>query len=218
VDLWFKVNTWNGNSAPSSSYFWANSEYLPNSAQSWDGINLGNHPAYTSTGELLFGIYAGDWNWAHSGVVPQSNTWYHVAGTWGTNGINIYVNGALTGNNPYTGPAPAFTKYNLIGRSSWPQSQIDGRVDEVEIFNRALSQGEIYAIYAAGPAGKCKPCNQEMLVSTNLGGSYVLTWPCGGMLQSAPTLQGPWTDLPDAVSPYAMPACASNSFYRFKCN
>ena len=33
----------------------------------------------------------------------------------------------------------------------------DGLIDEVEIFNRALSAGEIAAIYAAGSAGKCKP-------------------------------------------------------------
>ncbi|WP_322800655.1 LamG-like jellyroll fold domain-containing protein, partial [Thermoflexus sp.] len=32
----------------------------------------------------------------------------------------------------------------------------NGVIDEVEIFNRALTQGEIQSIYNAGPAGKCK--------------------------------------------------------------
>jgi hypothetical protein len=33
---------------------------------------------------------------------------------------------------------------------------MNGVIDEVEIFNRALTQAEIQAIYNAGPAGKCK--------------------------------------------------------------
>jgi hypothetical protein len=32
----------------------------------------------------------------------------------------------------------------------------DGLIDEVEVFDRALTAGEIYAIYNAGSAGKCK--------------------------------------------------------------
>src|SRR5262249_60170423 len=35
---------------------------------------------------------------------------------------------------------------------------VDGLVDEVEIFNRALSQAESHSIVNAGNAGKCKPC------------------------------------------------------------
>lgn len=154
VDFWFNVNSWNWQSANNGIFLWANTEQLPGG--DFDGMNLGTHPQYTSTGELLFGIYAGGWNWAHSGVVPQPNTWYHVAGTWGPAGIKIYINGQLMGSSSYTGPSPGYTLYNLIGRSSWPGTQISGLVDEVEIFNRALAPGEIAAIYNAGPAGKCK--------------------------------------------------------------
>jgi hypothetical protein len=31
-----------------------------------------------------------------------------------------------------------------------------GGLDEVEIFNRALSSSEVHALYQAGSAGKCK--------------------------------------------------------------
>lgn len=37
------------------------------------------------------------------------------------------------------------------------RSFFDGLIDEVEIFNRALSAAEIRAIYDAGSAGKIKP-------------------------------------------------------------
>src|SRR2546430_3645223 len=44
---------------------------------------------------------------------------------------------------------------NIPGFSS--SAFFKGRIDEVEIFNRALSNGEIQSIYDAGSAGKCKP-------------------------------------------------------------
>jgi tetratricopeptide (TPR) repeat protein len=164
VDLWFNVDNWNWQDAPHGMFFWANTMNLPNQKHKGDGINLGTHAQNTSTGELLFGIFdptgpqaeVNEWNWAHSGVVPQPNTWYHVAGTWGSNGLAIYVNGVLMGTNAYAGPGPTYDNYNIIGSSSWPESQIDGFIDELHIFNRALSAGEIHAIYAAGPGGICK--------------------------------------------------------------
>ncbi len=41
------------------------------------------------------------------------------------------------------------------------RSRFQGRLDEVEIFNRALSASEIQAIFNAGSAGKCKQVLDE---------------------------------------------------------
>ena len=158
VEFWFNLNSWDWSSASNGLYFWAGTEHSPSDESHFDGINFGTHQVYTSTdGELLFGIYdlQSNWNWVHSGVVPQTNTWYHVAGTWGQGGICIYVNGVLKATNPYTGSAPNFCYYNLIGRSSWPATSINGLVDEVSIYNRALTSNEVAAIYVAGSSGKC---------------------------------------------------------------
>jgi hypothetical protein len=94
------------------------------------------------------------------GVVPL-NTWTHVAGviTAGV-GFNIYVNGveqSLT----TAGPLPALlatTVPVMIGDSDLVTRDwlFTGLIDEVEIFNRALSQAEIQAIVNAGSFGKCK--------------------------------------------------------------
>ncbi len=37
-----------------------------------------------------------------------------------------------------------------------PLRPFDGLIDEVEVFDRALSDGEVYDIYRAGSNGKCK--------------------------------------------------------------
>ncbi len=95
------------------------------------------------------------------GVIPV-NTWTHVAGTYdASTGQNIiYVNGAPVASRTRSGgifnPATDF----LIGAQdagSGVARFFPGLIDEVKIYNRALSASEIQAIYKAGTAGKCKP-------------------------------------------------------------
>jgi hypothetical protein len=45
--------------------------------------------------------------------------------------------------------------FGTSGQSFWDH-KLNGRLDEVSLYNRALSAGDIAAIYAAGVAGKCK--------------------------------------------------------------
>jgi hypothetical protein len=157
VECWFKLNTWDWASGSAGVWLWSSTQFLPDSWNSWDAAALGSHTG-VGTGELMFGVESpADWQFALSGVVLGTNVWYHAAGTWGSNGVHIYVNGVLKGTNPYTGPIPDVAQYSLIGRSSWPGSVIDGLIDEVSLYNRALSSNEVAAIYAAGTAGKCKP-------------------------------------------------------------
>ena len=40
--------------------------------------------------------------------------------------------------------------------------RFEGLIDEVELFNRALTEAEIWAIFKAGPAGKRKPQPVEL--------------------------------------------------------
>ena len=109
IEFWFNVNTWNWTSGCCGLWLWSSTEYLPDSGSSLDGMALGTHPGSTTTGELMFGIFAGgNWQWAKSGVTPLTNQWYHVAGTWGSDGVWIYVNGLLAGVNlSYFGAAPS---------------------------------------------------------------------------------------------------------------
>jgi len=156
IELWFTVKTWNWNGAANGLFLWAGTQGDPKSSAG-DGINLGTHRGYSATGELMFGIYENTtgWHWAKSGLVPAVDTWYHIAGTWGASGLKIYTNGLLARTDSYTGPAPTYTSRGLLGSSSWPDSFVYGYIDEVSIYNRALSTPEVQAIYNAGSAGKC---------------------------------------------------------------
>ena len=97
-------------------------------------------------------------------ITPQLNQWYHMAVTWDGSTMKCYLDGVLEGsiaagaiapdntNRPFSiGGASAF----LTGEFSQPLA-LDGLVDEVEVYDRVLSQQEIQSIYSAGSAGKCK--------------------------------------------------------------
>ena len=93
-------------------------------------------------------------------TLVQLNTWYHVAMTYDGATLKLYVNGVLDGSKPVSGPIITTTQPVRIGGGSPPGTNpwyFPGLIDEVEIFNRALSGAEIQSIYDAGSAGKIKP-------------------------------------------------------------
>ena len=79
-------------------------------------------------------------------------------------GIKIYVDGVEVGNfaTPTNGKSFTNDKPLQFGRAgnqtpgSHGSDPFQGLIDEVELFNRALSQAEIQGIYNAGKKGKCK--------------------------------------------------------------
>lgn len=90
---------------------------------------------------------------------PSRNEWHHVAGVLRSTGEQtgekaFYVDGALVGSCTYHLKANTVSSPLRFGRNA--DRQFYGMIDEVEIFNRALSAQEILDIYNAGSAGKCK--------------------------------------------------------------
>ena len=85
--------------------------------------------------------------------VITPGTWQHVAATYDGSAIKLYVNGAEVGSTPATGILVPVTADLTIGECN---QAFERRIDEVDLFDRALSQSEIQTIYNAGSAGKCK--------------------------------------------------------------
>lgn len=149
-----------------------------------NGTILGIHKA--AGNDLRFGIYDAGWQWAGSGVVPNAGQWYHVAATWGPAGIKIYIDGVLSGTNPYTGPSYN-SSFNMLGASSVTGSTVNAFIDEFGVFNRALDITEIQAIHDAASAGRCKPeiclANISTRASVGTGDSVAIG---GFIIQSDP--------------------------------
>ena len=134
------------NPLPSNGWMWFCISENPIN-QNFEGIDFGVHPYYSNN--LVFGIYdksIWNWLWADSGVQPIAGKWYHFVGTWGSGGIKIYIDGELKGTNPYTGGVPQWTHYNYLGTNTWG-GYVNSTIDEVRIYNRALSDSEIQELY-----------------------------------------------------------------------
>lgn len=106
------------------------------------------------------GITNGTFYYVEGNTVVTQQTWYHVAMTYSAanSNLSLYVNGALDTNGTVSGSTITSTEPLFIGNQPYSISYNSGlRVDEVDIFNRALAGSEIQAIYNAGAAGKVNP-------------------------------------------------------------
>ena len=97
---------------------------------------------------------------AQSATVPTAGTWYYVAGTWDGTTLRMYVNGSLERSSLRRGTLTSTTVQARIGQgeqTSMVGNTFSGRIDELTIYNRALSDDEIKAIYDSGDTGMVKP-------------------------------------------------------------
>ncbi len=75
----------------------------------------------------------------------SANTWTHLASTYDGSVLRLYVNGVLASSTNVTGNISVTTNPLRIGGSTALSQYFMGMIDEVRIYNRALSQSEIQA-------------------------------------------------------------------------
>ena len=103
----------------------------------------------SSGGQLVF---------LESVTTITTNVWYYVVGVRGSNYLQLYINGRLEAQTAVSFPQnygnfPLY--FGTSGQSYWDH-RFAGKLDEVSLYNRALSSNEVAALYASGSAGKCK--------------------------------------------------------------
>jgi hypothetical protein len=88
-------------------------------------------------------------------VLPR--VWQHIALTYDKNGsASIYRNGVLVARQDIGSFTPRTSSDLYFGvRYSEKNKYYMGMMDEVSLYNRALSRAEIEALHGAGTAGKC---------------------------------------------------------------
>lgn len=116
----------------------------------------------TNYGFRLNGRLGGSF-WAEKGCYGQGqitfsspvplNTWHHLVATLGTdNVIRIYLDGVLSGENTTGAMNLANNEIFYIGSGRGVEF-FAGKIDDVGIWNRPLTQDEITALYQSNPLG-----------------------------------------------------------------
>ena len=103
-------------------------------------------------GDTAAGCDATNEECARGATTLSANTWYHVVGTYDGATARIYVNGALDGSNDFVSTGTGNTDPLMIGGRDNNTDMFDGAIDDVRLYDRALSDSEVSAMYqAAGP-------------------------------------------------------------------
>jgi autotransporter-associated beta strand protein len=165
-------STPSGNNAEFSIEAWVNPQFNSSGGIVTKGYGGGEEASLDmgASGDafrFLIRNAAGVTNVASSTIVPNLGSWYHVVGVCDqANGVvSIYVNGALAGTTNIASGGGIFS--NATGpmtfgaRSSTQTSgnnlQTFGYMNDVAIFNYALTPGQIAGEYEAGGGGLIAP-------------------------------------------------------------
>jgi len=81
----------------------------------------------------------------------QANTWYHLVATYDGDNLKAYKDGVLiTNNSAPSGNPDAENETLKLGRHAVSSDYFGGTIDDVRIYNYALSEGKITALYNEG--------------------------------------------------------------------
>ena len=121
--------------------------------QNWE---LGIH----SDGRIEPSIYTNRWHQPKDSRIMELNTWTHVAMTYDGNHIKTYINGVGQITQTLSGSMQMSNSNLLIGKWYSNSEWMDGYIDDLSVWNVALSEQEIQTIMDNGPNG-----NEEGLVA-----------------------------------------------------
>ena len=106
---------------------------------------------FTSSGKFyLYEGLSGGWDLTSSTAI-SAGTWYNVVVTFTPTYMYMYINGALEDSHTRTGTMHfSGSTYTTIGAVDPTRLYWDGVIDDVRIYNRALSTKEIQQLYGQG--------------------------------------------------------------------
>jgi Concanavalin A-like lectin/glucanases superfamily/Domain of unknown function (DUF2341) len=220
---------------------WVNIASTANSEQTiWDnksgGWNVDGFDFYVDSYNTNDGIIYFDTADGVGGQVPPRTTvhavsfgqWHQLTGTMdGINGAaHVYVDGVDETINTSVDTAFQVTNYVrcgslLTGTPGTSGNQyFDGSMDETRIEDSVRDPAWVWASWAtvadsAFATYSAVEPPASVLYGAAVNGQLLLTW-TNGILQSAPVVTGPYSDIPGATSPYTAIPSLSQQYFRLR--
>lgn len=168
ISCWVKLNSYNPNDARA---IWGIG--APNSTT--DPITL-----FVDTSSHFFGIYNSQGGYITTNTVANLDTWYHVVSVFTPNDMKLYINGTLAGSETYVGAVDNswtyFSLSNYYDGGATPAYPIDAIIDEVGIWDLALTSDQILTLYNNPAALNNNINNTKISIkTTNAGGGEIIS-------------------------------------------
>lgn len=134
-----------------------------NSGRPVGQVNIGSEKNATGTSQLTL------------------NTWTHLTTTYDGANLRLYVNGTLVSTTAVTGSIPVTTgSLRIGGNGVWPE-WFKGSIDNIRLYNRALSASEIQtdmntAVSAPGPDTQAPTAPTNLTQTAATTTSATVTW------------------------------------------
>jgi hypothetical protein len=146
VDFWLYANSMGA----TDTYLVGKSHPDGGAAHGWD-IRLGNGTI------KVVGVNGWAVNIVSAALV-DTGQWHHIAVAASASQVILYIDGDQAGSSGRSTITTAPNPLRFGMTTNYGGIALNGLIDEVEIFNRALNPTEVQSIYNAGAAGKCRPC------------------------------------------------------------
>jgi hypothetical protein len=167
---------------------------------------------YTNAFEVGSNIYSASFP-IPAGDLGGSD-WVHLVGTYDGANWRLYRNGTQVASQLATVGALAVDGADwAIGSTGngWADN-FAGFIDEVAIYDKALTLSQVSAHFVAGKVGTAAP----ITITRAPGNNVTITWPAGTTLQESTSVTGPYTNVSGSpVSPLTVSA-SGTKFYRWR--
>jgi hypothetical protein len=119
---------------------------------------------------LSMGHTNGRWN---TGVSINTGAWQHVVAIYDNGAMRFYFNGTEYTTNQNEGNHSSSGKFTIGGNQTHsPHNYYGGQIDEVAVWNEALSANEISALYNSGAGLDASSNSGDYISSSNLVGYF----------------------------------------------
>lgn len=141
--------------------------------------------------------------------------WVQLTGVYDGTTWRLYRNGVEVDSN--AGPAAPLASSGddwAIGSTGngW-EGLFVGAIDEVAVYDKALSAARVQALYTTGVSGAV--VTPASLTIARNGSNVVLTW-TGGTLQQADAITGSFSDVGAATSPLTVTPAGAGKYYKLR--
>jgi hypothetical protein len=235
----FSVAFWQKSTVRAGSAFWFNSPSSNNGTRGFqahvpwsDGTIYFDSAGCCEAEVQRISLNIADFP-GYSGEATWWNDWHHFAFVKNGEVKEIYIDGQLF-HMGYGSPLPSDITNLLIGAGpTITENRMDGTMDDFAVFGTGLTQAQVTALAGGTSPGALTgnpgllahwdfndaPSVDVRITATRSGGNVTITsepavLPAGWVIQTAASIDGPWTPQAGTTTPVTVPIGAGNAFVR----